>query len=242
MATAGQALDKARSYLGLIEGPRDNETIFGAWTGANYQPWCHSFVSYVLDQVGAGIGKLTYCPAGVAYFRNKGKLFTTPEAGDLFFLYFPTMGRYAHVGFVERVDGDYVVTVEGNSNSSGSRTGGMVCRNRRLWRGTKMVFGRPAYSAKAVAAPAPPPAAERTAPDIDPPHNLPPIVDSLLAPNGGVWLLGIDGSIFGYGDAPYLGAANGKDYFVGREARELVAVDDKYRIIDATGAGYGPGF
>lgn len=74
------------------------------------------------------------------------------------FLWFPSKGRYAHTGFVKQVDGDWIVTVEGNSNAAGSRTGGSVVSLRRRWAGTKTVFGRPLYAA-APAAPAPPPPA-----------------------------------------------------------------------------------
>lgn len=203
MASAGQALDLARSKLGYVEGPRDNETPFGAWTGANFQPWCHSFVSWVLDQVGAPIGKLTYCPAGVAYFRNKGQLYTLPQPGDLFYLYFPSMNRYAHVGFVEKVDGNYIVTVEGNSNSGGSRTGGMVCRNRRLWKGTSMVFGRPAYTAAPAYVPVP-------APVVPTPLEEAPVAVVAPRPQGGyIVLKNSDGGVFTYDGAPFYGSLPG---------------------------------
>lgn len=165
MATADEALGLARSKLHYEEGPRDNETPFGAWAGTNFQAWCQAFASWVLDQVGLGIGKVAYVPTAVGLFKATDRLFATPQRGDLFFLWFPSKSRYAHVGFVDRVDGDWIVTLEGNSNSGGSRTGGMVVSNRRKWRGTRTVFGRPAYSdAGAAAAPpgppvAPPPAA-----------------------------------------------------------------------------------
>lgn len=200
MANAGQVLDLARSKLGYVEGPRDNETPFGAWSGANFQPWCHSFVSWILDQVGAPIGKIAYCPTGVAYFRNKGQLYTTPQPGDIGYLWFPTKNRYAHVYIVEKVDGDYVVTLEGNTNTAGSRTGGGVFRLRRQWRGTKTVFGRPDYTSAPVYVPVPAPVAPT-------PLEETQVAISVSRPQGGyVVLQTADGGVFTYDGAPYYGS------------------------------------
>lgn len=146
MSNTDQMLDAARSHLGYVEGPRNNQTPFGAWAGTNFQPWCMAYVSFILNQAGAGIGKIAFCPTGVAHYRNKGHLFTSPQRGDVFFLFFPSKNRYAHTGFVEKVDGDWIITCEGNSNAAGSRTGGSVCSNRRKWAGTRTVFGRPALN------------------------------------------------------------------------------------------------
>lgn len=203
MASAGDALNKARSYLGFVEGPANNESPFGAWSGYNFQPWCSSFTSYILDAVGVGHGKIAYVPSSVAFYRNKGALFTTPQPGDLFHLYYANLGRYGHVGFVEKVDGDYVVTVEGNSNSSGSRTGGMVCRNRRLWRGTKTVFGRPAYTSPPVYVPVPAPLVPR-------PLEETPVAVTVPRPQGGYLVLqNSDGGVFTYDGAPFYGSVPG---------------------------------
>ena len=38
--TAARFLEVAMSQVGVIEGPKDNETIYGAFTGANFQAWC----------------------------------------------------------------------------------------------------------------------------------------------------------------------------------------------------------
>jgi hypothetical protein len=149
-------LAHAKANLGFIEGPRDNETPFGEWAGAPFQPWCQSFASKMLDEAGLGVGRIAYCPAGITYWKAQGRLYASPQAGDLFYLWFPGKGRYAHVGLVDRVEGDWIVTVEGNSNAAGSRTGGMVCQLRRRWAGTRTVFGRPPFDG--VAAYTPPPA------------------------------------------------------------------------------------
>ncbi len=74
-------------------------------------------------------------PYGFRYgrVRGSGKL-VTPGTGDVFGLYFPEKGRIAHVGFVDKWEDPWVVTVEGNTNVLGSGEGDGVYRKRRLTR------------------------------------------------------------------------------------------------------------
>ncbi len=58
----------------------------------------------------------------------------TPSTGDIFALYFPEKRRIAHVGFIDQWDGTWLISVEGNTNISGSREGDGVYRKRRLVR------------------------------------------------------------------------------------------------------------
>ncbi|MES3016614.1 MAG: hypothetical protein V4721_02495 [Bacteroidota bacterium] len=57
---------------------------------------------------------------------------STPTTGDIFGLYFPEKRRIAHTGFIDQWDGTWLITVEGNTNISGSREGDGVYRKRRL--------------------------------------------------------------------------------------------------------------
>ena len=43
--TVARIIEVAKAEVGTIEGPKDNETKYGKWTGANFLPWCQSFVS-----------------------------------------------------------------------------------------------------------------------------------------------------------------------------------------------------
>jgi len=61
----------------------------------------------------------------------KDKLVKEPFPACVFGLYFPSLKRIAHVGFVERIRGKYCVTIEGNTNPEGSREGGGVFRRMR---------------------------------------------------------------------------------------------------------------
>ncbi len=49
----GQRLDfikVAEGELGVIEGPKENETKYGAFTKANFLPWCGSFVNWCANE------------------------------------------------------------------------------------------------------------------------------------------------------------------------------------------------
>jgi hypothetical protein len=51
--------------------------------------------------------------------------------GDVFGLWFANKNRIAHVGFIDSRQGDYYITVEGNTNEAGSREGDGVYKKRR---------------------------------------------------------------------------------------------------------------
>lgn len=54
---------------------------------------------------------------------------TIPKAGDVFIL---DLGKgLGHTGIVEKVSGDIIHTIEGNTNENGSREGYKVCRRKR---------------------------------------------------------------------------------------------------------------
>jgi hypothetical protein len=82
-------------------------------------------------------------------FRTAGRLHDEPRPGDVGHVFYPNLdgGRIGHVFFVERVSGDHVESIEGNTNRDGSRRGIGVFRSRRRWRngGAIRGFGRPLY-------------------------------------------------------------------------------------------------
>jgi hypothetical protein len=61
--------------------------------------------------------------------------FSEPKAGDIFI---QDHGKgLGHTGFVERVQGEKIFTIEGNTNDTGSREGYEVCRRVRDISGCK---------------------------------------------------------------------------------------------------------
>ena len=54
-----------------------------------------------------------------------------PATCDVFGIYFPDKKRIAHVGFIDQWLGDWLITVEGNTNDPGAREGDGVYRKRR---------------------------------------------------------------------------------------------------------------
>lgn len=155
--TAKQVLDKARSQIGVREMPAySNRTPYSTWYGI-IGPWCAMFVSWVFYMAGNPLAISTskgfaYCPYGVDWFKRKGAWAgpaTRPKPGWVVFFDFPGDGinRPSHVGIVEGIAGDgRIITIEGNTNGAGSRTGGMVMRQYRRASGGGIIgYGMIAY-------------------------------------------------------------------------------------------------
>jgi len=172
MGTVEKFLEVARGEIGVIEGPRDNETKYGKFTKANFQPWCGSFVMWCADQAGVKVPNTVYTPSGAAAFKKAGKWLDAqiadPDPGDIAYFDFPGDGvdRISHVGIVVKDNGDGTVwCIEGNTTNrkSGSqRNGGEVCRQLRAYKKNKagvqvsiVGFGRPKFKGAAKAESAP---------------------------------------------------------------------------------------
>lgn len=162
MGTAAKLIEVAKGEIGTIEGPKDNETKYGAFTKANFQPWCGSFVMWCADQAGVKVPNTVYTPGGAAAFKKKGAWIdgdlADPEPGDIAYFDFPADGvdRISHVGIVIKDNEDGTVwCIEGNTSSkkSGSqRNGGEVCKQLRAYKKNKagvqisiVGFGRPKF-------------------------------------------------------------------------------------------------
>lgn len=144
---AWRMVKTARSEIGYREG-RNNDTKYGRWYGMNNAPWCAIFLSWCAKQSGNTdvFPKHAYTPAGVSWFKERGRIRKKPKKGDIWYSFNGSLNRIAHVGIVESVRKDgRIVTIEGNSNTSGSREGTGVVRNvRRIKRGD--VLARPKYA------------------------------------------------------------------------------------------------
>ena len=160
--TAPALIEVAKGEVGTIEGPKDNQTKYGAFTKANFLPWCGSFVMWCANQAGVKVPAMVSTVAGATAFKKMGTWTDAKSAkplpGDIAFFDFPgdNVDRISHVGIVIENNGDGTVTcIEGNTagNPKGDqRNGGEVAVKTRGYIANKkkvMVsivgFGRPNY-------------------------------------------------------------------------------------------------
>jgi len=171
--TAGRLVEIALSQVGVIEGPKDNETVYGAFTKANYLAWCGSFCMWVADQAKCKIPNTVSTMAGAASFKKMGTwtdaAAAKPAPGDIVYFDFVAGGApIEHVGIVVKDNGDgTVTTVEGNTSGdkkkSGSQANGGECvqKIRAYKKNAKGIpvfiegFGRPNYVGNEVEAEVP---------------------------------------------------------------------------------------
>lgn len=123
------------------------------------EPWCAAFVYHVgyWAMYDRGAQRSSWpLPATAScwelgdFARRQGVLERAPEFGDVFLQYKPELKRFAHTGFIERVESlrrepvparpgdggaERVVyrcsTIEGNTNAEGSREGNATLRKVR---------------------------------------------------------------------------------------------------------------
>ncbi|WP_158882638.1 CHAP domain-containing protein [Amycolatopsis anabasis] len=109
-------LRNARKHLGYHEGP-GNRNKFGPAA-----PWCSSFATSMWRKAGVNIPLLPFTgdvynwgrKHGLAYGKNDLK---QARPGDvLLFGSGPGYGASKHIGIVEKVEGNTVTTIEGNSS------------------------------------------------------------------------------------------------------------------------------
>ena len=156
--TADLLIEVARKEVGTVEGPRDNETKYGKFTGTNFLPWCGAFVMWCANKAGVKLPSVVGTLAGAQQFKKQKRWHATPERGDLAFFDFPHDGidRISHVGIVVKDNGDGTcVTIEGNTAGTtrgNQRNGGMVAKKTRAYKKNKkgvpvtiVGFGRPKY-------------------------------------------------------------------------------------------------
>jgi hypothetical protein len=99
-------------------------------------PWCCSFVVTCLAGTDNELPVTASCQHLADAAIKKGLVVPQSEArrGDIFLLWYPSLGRYAHTGFVDSGNMNGVIdTIEGNTNDGGSRDGwGVFERDRTL--------------------------------------------------------------------------------------------------------------
>lgn len=124
--TLALLLEVIQKEVGTVEGPKDNETKYGAYTKANFLPWCGSFVNWSANQAGVKVPNTVYTPAGVAAFKKMGKWLPVkgnkPKPGYVVYFDFPGGRDIDHVGWVLKDNGDGTAwCIEGNTSADGKK-------------------------------------------------------------------------------------------------------------------------
>jgi len=138
----------AMTQLGYQEGFGDNyenDTKYGEWYGFPYQAWCAMFISWCAAQADiptSVMAKSAWAsPKAERGFNipwHSGEDYI-PQRGDLFF-----KPDFSHTGIVYGVEGEYVLTIEGNTNNDGGEDGFWVLLSKRRIDG--LLFGTPRYN------------------------------------------------------------------------------------------------
>jgi hypothetical protein len=154
MATAIDVLNVARSQIGFVEGPV-NENPYGIWYGIPNASYCAMGISWCFAQVGLSslVAAQTpkgfaYCPAGLAWFQRQGAVVNKYQAqpGDLVFFSWGS-GVAEHVEIVEAASADGLTTIGFNTtdkNTKEAANGGGCYREHRPYLYV-MAIVRPKY-------------------------------------------------------------------------------------------------
>ena len=128
----------------------------------NGHAWCDVFVDWCFVQAFGEHGALNMtfqpgwnllnrgagCRHSRRYYQLRGRLFEKPQPGDQVFFYASDGETVCHTGLVWAVDGQYVHTVEGNTDSGPGveANGGSVCKKKYLLTDKRIAgYGRPDY-------------------------------------------------------------------------------------------------
>ncbi len=169
MATNKQTMDIARKQIGYTEG-RNNDNKYGKYFGANHCSWCGIFCWWCGQKAAEKFKTLNPIAknASAAYIqeetvRKGGKWIlkkTTSEKkkknvlkmlkeGDIISFDFGEKDNYRdHVGLVEKVSGNTIITIEGNTQPDNKKERGKydkVCRKKRNYKDMCAVV-RPKYT------------------------------------------------------------------------------------------------
>lgn len=118
--------------LGSNRGARVEE--YQAVTGtAPGSAWCGCFAAWCFVGAGYSPERIWLLAAAKNWFIHQERKVSPDQVrpGDVFGIHNTALGRIAHVGIVESVRGQVVTTIEGNTNTDGSREGYAVCRRKR---------------------------------------------------------------------------------------------------------------
>lgn len=140
-----------------------NYTLYWKWfqelTGSDWQgqPYCAGAGSTMFASA-FGLAKAKqllcgklhiYCPDVYNAFKKVGRVFSTPQIGDIVLFWSDSLGRWSHFGIVTGMPSGQYVTWEANTSSGNDvviRNGGATCRKSYTLGARKVCFCRPDYA------------------------------------------------------------------------------------------------
>jgi len=114
----------AQKEVGVREKTGHNDGVqverYLAWVNLKAgQPYCAAFVSYIFGEAGLASPRSGWSPD----MFPSSRLTKHALPADLLGIYFPEHHRIAHVGLIVRRQGEWLSSVEANTNINGSREG-----------------------------------------------------------------------------------------------------------------------
>lgn len=153
IAVKQKVLNNARSYLGTRQGDHRHKTLIDQYNAVKPLPvgypmkytddWCAAFVTVMGDIAGASkyIGRECGVQRFKAIFKQKDiwQGLIQPTAGDVVVFDWQKNGWADHIGFVEKVEGNTITTIEGNTSKQ-------VARRTYPWNDWRIAgYARPQY-------------------------------------------------------------------------------------------------
>lgn len=118
-------------------GERVEQYLAASGLGPGY-PWCAAFLAWGYNEFGIDNPESAWSPdwfpeENTIYIRGELEK-EEPLPGDVMGIWFSSLDRVAHVGVIIEWGEEFVITVEGNTNDTGSRIGDGVYKKRRKQR------------------------------------------------------------------------------------------------------------
>lgn len=131
----GDIVAVAKSQVGNVGGKP-----YWSWYGFDRRvEWCACFVSWCANESGQlniTVPKFSRVEDGIQWYKNQGKWknrYYIPKSGDLIFFDWNSDNDPDHVGIVEKIENNYIYTIEGNSNDE--------CKGKKYKKGYKKIYG-----------------------------------------------------------------------------------------------------
>lgn len=151
---ASKIIATGKKYVGVEEKPSNSNNVifnthfYGHSVKGSAYPWCCAFVWDIFRMSGASSifcdgKKLAYCPSVENYYKRVKRWHSSGKKGDLILMDFGK-GRASHIGICLGKEGEYYLSLEGNTSVTSNDNGGKVMirkRKKNVIRG----FARPDY-------------------------------------------------------------------------------------------------